>query len=211
MATGVFNGTLTIGGVSMQANISRTAVGSEGHEPAMAAGVAGTLSTRTSDVAGVLTVTAGHGFVTGDILAVFWIDPDTDAPSVVYGKYGTVSTNDITIADDVAGEYVGEFPADAVLPDEDTAVVVSKKVVSNVAVDATYVTMIGVNCDQPAVGVFGAGSEIYPVQIPVGYSPIYWDKQSGAATPLGSDPTMLVCYNGGIVAATFQYAMLLST
>jgi hypothetical protein len=117
----------------------------------------------------------------------------------------------MTIADDVGGNYVGCFPAGTILPVANTNVIVSLKMTSNFSVLHSDVTLIGCDCDQEAVGIFGAGAAIYPVFIPVPLSAPYWDLASGSANPLGSDPTKLVCYNGGLVPATFQYAVLLAT
>jgi len=210
MATGTFSGMLTIGSIHMQANIARTATGTEGHEPAMPAGVPGVLTTRTGDDVGTLTMPTGHGFVTSDILAVFWTA--AGVPKVMYGFVATVSGNSVAIA--VSGSNLsGEVPDGAVLPEEDSEVVVCKKTTSNVSVAHGDVTMIGVDCDQPAVGIFGSGTStvIYAAQVPVAYSPVFWDEASGAATPMAADPTKLDCYNGGLVAATFQYGFLLDT
>lgn len=213
MSTATFQGTITIGSVRILANVNKAGKGEEAHEPAMPAGVAGTLTTRTSDTAGEVTVGAGAGagFTTGDILAVFFNDAD-GKPSVVYGKYATVDGDAIEIADDVAGEYVGESPDGAVLPAEDSAVVICKKTESSCPVDKTDVLYLAVGCDQPAIGVFGAASEICHFHIPVGASPpAPWDKDTGAASPLTDDPTVLVCYNGGLAAVNFQYGFLLAT
>ena len=213
MSTATFQGSITVGALRITANLSKTGVGDECHEPAMPAGVAGTLSTRTSDVAGVVTVGTGlgAGFTTGDIVAVFF-DDSNGVPSVVYGKYATVAGDAISIADDIVAEYVGESPSGVVLPVEDTVVVICKKTVSNVSADKDDVTFIAVGCDQPAIGIFGGAAEICNFHIPVAASPpAPWDLSGGAANPLTSDPTTLVCYNGGVVAATFQYGLLLAT
>lgn len=207
MATGTFIGTLTIGTVALQANISRTAVGSEGHEPPLPAGVAGTLTTRTDDDEGTLTLPETHGFITGDILAVFWTTPG-GVPSVMYGFAATVAGTSVAIAPSGA-DYVGVSPAATVLPAATTSVVVSKKVAINVAVESNDVRMIGMGCDQPAIGILGAAAAIYPAHVAVAFSPLTWDKAAGAPCPLTADPTTLVSYNGGVVAAKFQCALLL--
>jgi len=206
MATGTFSGLITIGSVQMQANVSRTKTGAEGHEPAMAAGVAGTLTTRTGDDEGTLTLAEEHGFITGDILAVFW--KDAGVPKVMYGFAATVSGTSVAIAPS-GTNYSGASPTGSVLPAEDTEVVVSKKVTVNVSLESDDVQMIGVGCDQPAIGILGGAAAIYVAHVAVAYSPLFWDKASGAACPIDSDPTTLVCYNGGVVPATFQFGVLL--
>ncbi len=206
MAVGTFIGTLTIGSVAFQANISRTAEGSEGREPPLPAGVAGTLTARTDDDEGTLTLPEEHGFITGDILAVFW--KAAGVPKVMYGFAATVAGTSVAIAPSGA-DYVGVSPAATVLPPADTSVVVSKKVSINVGVESSDVRMIGMGCDQPAIGILGAAAAIYAAHVAVAYSPLIWDKAAGAPCPLTADSTTLVCYNGGVVAATFQCAFLL--
>lgn len=207
MATGKFSGLLTVGSVQIQANVTRNSVGEEGHEPPLPAGVSGTLTTRTDDDEATLTMPEGHGFITGDILAVFWTTP-AGVPSVMYGFAATVSGTSVAIAPS-GTNYTGVSPAGTVLPAETTTVVVSKKVTVNVRVESDDVRMIGIGCDQPAIGILGAAAAIYAAHVAVAYAPLYWDKQAGAECPLGSDPTTLICYNGGVVAATFQCAFLL--
>lgn len=212
MATASVSGTAKVGSVQIMMNVNRVGAGDEAHEPQMPAGIAGTLTTRTSDVAGVITVAAGLGaqFATGDILAVFFTSA-AGAPSVVYGKYATVDGDAITIEDDTGANYVGESPDDAVLPAQNSAVVICKKTVSNCQVARGDVLYAIAGCDYPAVGIFGGAAAIWTTHIAVGGSPIVWDKAAGGGSPLTADPTMLVCYNGGTAEVKFQYGFILAT
>ena len=210
MANGQFSGTFQIGGITMIANSTRIGAGQEGHEPQLAAALSATLTTRSTTTTGVLTLPAGHGFVTGDKIAIFWLDPTTSAPRVMYGFTTTISGNSCTFTN-TGGEFYGVSPAGTVLPTEGSTVTVSKKVSSNFAALASDVLMAGVNCDQPAVAIFAAASAIWSVFVATANGIVVWDAASGAATPLTSDPTKVVWYNCGQAAATGQYGVLLAT
>ena len=66
--------TLMLPGVSIGAEISRPAAGGvPPQEVSLEAADAGTLTTRTSDAAGTLTMDdAGHGISTADVITIFW-------------------------------------------------------------------------------------------------------------------------------------------
>lgn len=64
----------------------------------LAAAKVGTLTTRTDDNTGELTMNSGHGFVTGDRLDVYWTDSTTGQPGCRRGMTaGTVATNVVPI------------------------------------------------------------------------------------------------------------------
>jgi hypothetical protein len=196
----------------MPADVTRSDVGGEAHEPILPAGKAGTLSTRTSDTAGVVTVAANSvdPIAENDIVAVSWVDVNLVTHCMYGMKVTGVASLDITV-DYSGSEYEGEFPASTVFPAEDYAVVISKKVTSNVSFDKDDVTYFAANANVKAVGSFGGASEIYALQIPIANSPVVWDGASGTDSPFTSDPTTLACYNCTTTAGVFQYGVLLST
>ena len=92
MATNSINITGSIGGITIQGTVSRTAEGQISQEVSLAAADAGTLTTRTSDTAGTLTMdSASHGISTGDEIDIFWTDSDGDAKCAYGATAGTVS------------------------------------------------------------------------------------------------------------------------
>lgn len=59
----------------------------------IAAAKSGNLTTRTSDTVGTLTMAAGHGIITGDILDIYWT---AGTPGMRRGvTVGTVAGNDV--------------------------------------------------------------------------------------------------------------------
>ena len=76
--------TITIAGLlpgcAPVAKITRTAAaGLPPIEASLAAGKAGTLSTRTDNTDGTLTLGSGHGITDGQVISIFWTDANGNA------------------------------------------------------------------------------------------------------------------------------------
>lgn len=84
-------------------------------------GKPGTLTTRTNGYAGVITLSAGHGLITGDVVDIYWL-AGTQRHATL-----TVSGNSATFSGALG----------AVLPSTSTAVVVSKQVAFAVSIPIT--------------------------------------------------------------------------
>ena len=91
MPTLTENLSTSIGGVSIAGQISRTANGQIGEQVNLAAAKAGTLTTRTDNDTGVVTLSTGHGIITADVVDVYW------PGGVHYGMTATVATNAVTV------------------------------------------------------------------------------------------------------------------
>lgn len=66
------NQTVTIGGKTITGNVTRTGASDVASRVALPAGNAGTLSVRTDNTTGTLTLGATHTIVTGDIIDLYW-------------------------------------------------------------------------------------------------------------------------------------------
>lgn len=105
------------GGVSIRGKIQRTSDQAPAISVALPVGNAGTLSTRTDDETGTLTLGAGHNITTGAIIDLYW------ATGARYGiLVGTVSGTSVPIGADDSG--TGD-----VLPTQATAIVATERVV----------------------------------------------------------------------------------
>jgi len=102
--------------------------------PAIVAAQTGTLTTRTSDTAGIATLSTGHGIETGDVVDVYF------AAGVRYGMTTTVATNAVTLASG-AGD---------VLPLQDAAVTVVVQTAVEVNFDGDDAQIIGVFYRNPS-------------------------------------------------------------
>lgn len=107
MSTVNVNNSALIGGVSIGGTATRTGTGQVTVDTTLAAALAGTLSTRTDDDTGVLTVAGGHGLVPSisaapaSVVNVFW------SGGLRYGMTVT-ATSDTTVT--VDGGSGDNFP-----------------------------------------------------------------------------------------------------
>jgi hypothetical protein len=72
VATGRINISFRVGGAVIDAAISREDEQAAATEVALPAGIAATLSTRTDDNTGIVTVASGHGITDADTVTLFW-------------------------------------------------------------------------------------------------------------------------------------------
>jgi len=80
-------------GAAIQSQVTRSGSASIGLIESLAAAKPGTLSTRTNNTDGTLTMEAGHGFTTAAVIDLYW------AGGVRYGVVvGTVATNSVPIS-----------------------------------------------------------------------------------------------------------------
>lgn len=185
--------TVTVGGRTLAGTNTRavdTEVGIKPDEP-LAAGKAGTLSTRTDNDTGTLTLGSGHGIETGAIIDLYWEGGIQRGVTV-----GTVSGTSVPID---AG--VGDN-----LPAQDTAIVACVVTVFDVDVVGNTVALAAVvtrqarascefqeNDGTPIVSLDLAAGEIWD-----------WADVQGVANPFaGVSIGKVVVSNGGIVTTVF--------
>jgi len=178
----------SIGGVSIQATIVRTAEGQIGQDVELPAAKAGTLSTRTDDNTGVAAMSNGHGIQTNDVVDVYWAD------GVRYGMTATVSGNNVTV-DGGSGD---------VLPAQGTALTVCVEVEINLDVDGDDIEMIAVSATKRSHLVFqtSAPADLLALEIPANEG---WEWFSGGpvSNPLTGNPIdRVVASNGDSTAAS---------
>lgn len=99
LVTMQFNGSVSFGQYNGSTSVDVTGEGGAIANVTCAAAVVGSLTTRTSDTAGELTMSAGHGLTTGQRVDLFWTDGHC------YGAIlGTVSGNTVPIASVEGGD-----------------------------------------------------------------------------------------------------------
>lgn len=95
-------------GLSMQSAINRSGSASIGLIEELPAAKVGSLTTRTDNTTGTLTMDAGHGFTTAAVINLHWVA--SGVPGVRYGVVvGTVATNSVPIS----GGAGDNLPAEA--------------------------------------------------------------------------------------------------
>ena len=101
---------LTIPGQAVSGSETQDVDGSINEQPSLPAAVAGTLTTRTSATAGIITVVDGTAYTIGDTVGVWW-------------AAGVAVTGDVT-AQNATTVTIDSFTGDA-LPVQDTAIVLA--------------------------------------------------------------------------------------
>ena len=166
------------------------------------AGKSGTLTTRTDDNTGIVTVASGHGITASDTVDVYW------STGRRYGVDVT-ATDATTISIDLgAGDN---------LPTQSTAVVVCKQVVVNKAIDGDALSILGLLIDVAASTGFGTRLTFFDAVSAGGSAvgsgidldanaPVVYDITGGASNPLTGSPILsFVASNGdGTNAATLK-------
>lgn len=152
------------------------------------AAISGTLTTRTSDTAGVITV-ASHSVTTADKIGIFWTTGQR--------HYVTVdSTTSTTITFSVgAGDN---------LPADESAVTVSKPLELDALVDGDAITGIGVTSNRRNTAVFIDGSDaIITAKTTAAAQAWAWAANTGTASEFaGESLARVLMYNGDTTAGT---------
>lgn len=186
------------GGISIAHTITRSPdTALPGHEITLPVAKTGTLSTRTDDETGTLTMADGHGITTGQIIDVYW------SGGARYGiTVGTVSSNSVPIGADDSG--TGD-----VLPAQSTAITAAVQVAANTYVDGDNLSMLAI-CLETTEGTDGKGhcdfqeaddTSIANIEL-VGNTPKVFDIAGGQTNPFTGDPIFeLKASNGSSSAA----------
>ncbi len=168
-------------------------------EVTLPAGKAGTLTTRTDDNTGVVTVSSGHGITTSDTVDVYW-----DGGR----RYGV----DVTAQDSTTISI--DLGAGDNLPTTSTAVVIVKQVAFNLALDGDNAKIVGVSYEVAGGSGYGcrvtlfdsADDTIAGLDLDAN-EPNIVDIEGGQTNPYTGDPiTDGVASNGSSTeAATLKF------
>jgi len=147
-------------------------------------GYAGTLTTRTDNETGELTLAAGHAITTGAVVDLYWTGGTRTGITV-----GTVSVNAVPIGADNSG-------AGSNLPAQDTAVVCSVRTPFNVAIDGDELSILGLQmvytsaaetAVSRAIFVDAADDVIATLDLTANEARVY-DIEAGDTNPFTGDP-----------------------
>lgn len=182
MPTGTLAYVMSIGGSTIKNTpVSKTADGTVVREIALPVGQAGTLSTRTNDGAGVITLSVGHGIAAATVVDIYW------AAGARYGVRidSLGGTGDVELTFDDIPAATGD-----VLPAASTAVVVTPRVNVNVAIDGDEVEMFGAHCTQRSqVSFYDVGDAlIKQYEIEIAESVEAWHSSMTGTNPLTGNP-----------------------
>jgi hypothetical protein len=182
MATITHTQSISGGGVSIQPlAITRTNSGAIGLQETLVVAKTGTLTTRTDDTDGELTMAASHGITTAAVIDLYW------STGVRYGVVvGTVATNAVPISGG-AGDN---------LPTASTAITAVVQMSINLAIDGDATDILAMIVETADTSLRtaahvefrdSANDQIAEIDL-VTNVPQVWDIAGGSANPFTGDP-----------------------
>ena len=175
MPTATLQEVASLGGVSISNLIRRVNTGQIGHEPTLNAALSATLTTRTDNTSGVLTMEdSNHGIENTDLFDLHWLNGST--PQCAYGcNAANVSGNSV--------EFSGA--AGDVLPTEDNTVNACAVSTVDTDFDGDLVEMIVIGSDVQAHITFrDSGGTVIAAETLAANEGWAWASNQGVANPL---------------------------
>jgi hypothetical protein len=195
MPIGTISSNVSLAGISIQSLITREAEGQISHTVALAAGKAGTLTTRTDDNTGEATLGTGHGMAQNDVVDVYWED------GVRYGMVVGVVAGNVVPIDGGAGDN---------LPLADTALVVCKQTEINTDFDGDDAVMFAVHSTKRGHANFQDSGDASLEAVDLAANEVWWwAADTGESNPLsGNAVDKVLVSNGTTEAATLKIGVL---
>lgn len=201
MATVTHAQSISGGGVTIQTQpVVRTNSGAIGLEDTLNAAKTGTLSTRTDANTGTLTMSAGHGITTGQVIDIYW------AGGVQYGvTVGTVATNSVPIDSGIGDD----------LPLATTAITAVVQKAINLSIDGDNADILAVVLETVDKNLRTAGhiqfrdssnAQIAEIDL-VANIPQVWDIEGGSANPFTGNPITNMRVSQGNSTSTETYTL----
>jgi hypothetical protein len=198
MAIATLTTNLTIGGLTVNSRAVREGETQISHDVEIPAAKTGTLSTRSDNDTGVVTLGEGHGITDADTVDVYWTGGMRYGMTVT-GYDTTTITVDVGSGDN--------------FPIATTAVIVGVRVTIDSDFDGDNVTMIAAYCAERAHVNFREEDEtsILAVELTAGEAWV-WLSDVGAANPLTGDPVgEIIVTQTGTSAATLKIIALVDS
>lgn len=184
--------TVSVDGTEFRASRAPSASGKVVRGATLAAAKTGSLTTRTDNNTGTLTMSSGHGFQTGDKLHLYWTNTD-GSRGFCYTVAGTVSTNSVPI-DSGAGDN---------LPPLNTAITAMVPTTYDFPVEYANLVLLAFRCDQPAYAVIrqGGGTVEEALECTGDTGAYSWDDADGTSNPLAADVASVDVSHGDATAS----------
>lgn len=180
----------TLGGNNVNASISRTHAGAIPQSVSVPAAKAGTLSTRTNNTDGTLTLGSGHGITTGATIDLYWTNGARRNVTV-----GTVSGTSVPISSGTGDN----------LPTQDTAITATTQTTVDVDFVGDLLKVLSLSCDKRfTVQVMESTTARLALVLPAN-EPYLWFADGGVTNPLATYTisSMKVSQSDSAAAATF--------
>lgn len=177
-----------VAGKRFEGKIRRTGSTETNAQATLAAGVPGTLTTRTDNDTGAVTLSAGHGQSNGTY-DVFWSGA---TPGCRRGMTGVITVNSLAL-DGGAGDN---------LPPAATAVVICKQTVVDFDSDGATIILAVVGQTRRASVQFQQDDGTPILSLDLGRDgtdgePFLWASNQNVATPFGAAISKVALSNGG--------------
>jgi hypothetical protein len=187
----------TVAGVTLESVSIREQELEQSFQYTMPAGIDGTLTTRTSDTAGVFTVASGHGVTTSNKISVFWEGGACYNCTVSATGATTITINAAT----------GD-----VLPSVSTAIVIGVESTHTFAFDGDFLKVLAVACPNRSMARFMDASSIELAYVMQASEGRLWVSDQSVTNPLvGDSVSQIVIANGNITEAALSIGVLQST
>jgi hypothetical protein len=184
--------TVSVDGTEFNSTRAPSATGKVVRGATLAAAKTGTLTTRTDDNTGTLTMSSGHGITTGNKIHLYWVNTD-GTRGFAHTVAGTVATNSVPI-DTGAGDN---------LPPLNTAVTAMVPTSYDFVVEYANLVLLAFRCDQPAYAVVrqSGGTVEEAVEVTGSTGSYSWDSGDGTSNPLAADVTSVDVSHGDATAS----------
>lgn len=193
MATISVRGGASGGGLSISGNNQRTVANQQGVDVPCGPAWAGTLSTRTDDNTGTLTMTdAGHTIATGNKICIYWASGSQHTVTV-----GTVSGTSVPFDSGVGDN----------LPAQTTAITACVEVVEPVGIVGDNLKLLSVGSGSPQARCSfdfrdASHASLWRIDVPLGES-VDWVYSGPFTNPIAGDEVAEVAVStAAVVAAT---------
>lgn len=166
--------TITVGGVTFRSAQSITDESATTQELTATKAQAGSLTTRTGNTEGEITLSTGHGIITGQLVDLYWTGGSRRGCTV-----GTVNVNAVPITASGSGDN---------LPSQSSAISVAPTTVSTIDFDAEDLDMIVALNTGSGQLVFrdSLDAELLKVDLTANTAWL-WTLDSGFTNPLAND------------------------
>lgn len=190
---------VSAGGVSIQQNLAVTADHPNSYEVDVYAGIAGSLTTRTDNDTGVVTVATGHGITTSHLVDLY-----TSAGVLIRQDMTVTATTGTTISIDAG--------SGSNLPTVLDPVIVSRQVIVNANIDGDAIQFAAVCLEIPgtqtskgrAIFEDAAADDIAELTLTAN-APLTYNVAGGQTNPFTGDPiTGCRASNGNATAAKLK-------
>lgn len=200
----VKNQSFVCAGLSIRATGTTSCDSGLGTEVSVPAGKAGTLTTRTDNDTGTVTMSSGsHGVLTGDKVDIYWTDAGVKKQRRGM-TVGTVSGTSVPIDGGTGDDN---------LPTTSTALVVSVIVEKELAFNETSVVGFGMGTNkQGTIAIMDGSTEDFNVHFQNSAGGMYtWEEENGIDYPITVSGTKVRFSNANTTsAATMQIALGIS-